>query len=127
VAITVSWGTKVINVPQADLTPLGGSLYELDLDAFRLTLKSLEASPEGMAHEDTHQHNTEVTIAGTTLARTLEIINGYTVTFEDLQYAVNLTGANSNVPAVTNINQVSVRSFNSAGLINLAASRGAIS
>ena len=56
-----------------------------------------------------------------TLARTVEIINGYTVTFEDGQYAVNLVGANSNVGDVVNVNQVSVRSANSAGLVTSAA------
>jgi len=118
-AITVTWATRVINVPQADLTNLGGGVYELDLDVFRLALKVLEASEEGMPELDTHRHNTTVTVAGTTLARTLEIINGYTVTFEDGQYAVNLVGANSNVAQVANVNQVSLRSFNTAGLIEV--------
>jgi hypothetical protein len=39
------------------------------------------------------------------------------VTFEDGQYAVNLVGANSNIPDKTNVNQVSVRAFNTAGLV----------
>jgi hypothetical protein len=53
------------------------------------------------------------------LAMVIEIINGYTVTFEDGQYAVNLVGANSNVGDKVNLNDVSVRSANSAGLIRL--------
>ena len=48
------------------------------------------------------------------------MINGYTVTFEDGQYAVNLVGANSNVGDRVNVNQVSVRSANSAGLQDLS-------
>lgn len=116
-AITINWATKVINVPQADLTPLGGGVYELDVDWFRLQLKSLEDSEEGMIFPDTHRHNTTVVIGNLTLARSVEIINGYTVTFEDGQYAVVLTGANNNVAEVTNVNQVSVRSTNSAGLV----------
>jgi hypothetical protein len=45
------------------------------------------------------------------------IVNGYTITYEDGQYAVNLVGANSNVADNVNVNQVSVRSANSAGLV----------
>jgi hypothetical protein len=47
----------------------------------------------------------------------IEIINDYTVTFEDGQYAVNLVGANSNIADRVNVNQVSVRAANSAGLV----------
>lgn len=115
-AISVDWPSKVINIPQADLTPLGGGVYELDLNELRLTLKDLEDG-EGMTFPDTHRHNTEVSVGGVTLARVIEFINGYTITFEDGQYAVNLVGANSNVSDVVNVNQVSVRSANSAGLV----------
>lgn len=118
-SITIDWATKIVNIPQADLTPLGGNLYELDLDVFRLRLKDLEDDEEGMPFERTHNHNPEVTVSGVTLARVVEMINGYTITFEDGQYAVNLKGANSNVSDVTNVNQVSIRSFNSAGLISV--------
>ena len=65
-AITVNPLTKVISVPQSDLTPITGTLYEMDTDWFRLELKAWEASPEGMPFEDTHIHNTSVTVAGTT-------------------------------------------------------------
>lgn len=127
-AISVNWATKVINVPKADMTQVQVSPFEireLDIDEFRLELKALEAEvvdagAGGMAFEDTHRHNTEVTLGGVTLARTVEIINGYTVTFEDGSYAVNLIGANSNIADVTNLNGVQVRSTNSAGLVSLA-------
>jgi hypothetical protein len=115
--ITIDWPTKIINIPQADLTFISGQLYELDVDVFRLRLKDLEDDEEGITFIRTHNHNTEVTVSGTTLARVVEIINGYTITFEDGQYAVRLVGANSNISDVTNINQVSIRSSNSAGLI----------
>ena len=123
-AITVEWGTKIINVPQADLTLVSGSVYELDVDAFRLTLKDLEDDEEGMPFARTHNHNPPVTVGGVTLARVVEIINGYTVTFEDGQYAVNLVGANNNIGDVANVNQVSIRSQNSAGLIQVASGSG---
>lgn len=116
-AISINWATKVISVPQSFLTPLGGSLYELDTNAFRLALKDLEDDPVGIMYDDTHRHNTTVLLGGIEYARTLEIINGYTVTFEDGQYAVNLVGSNNNIADVTNVNQVSIRPSNSAGLI----------
>lgn len=118
-AITIDWANKIINVPQADMLLVQSApteIRELDLDAFRLELRSLEASEEGMPFLPTHTHVAPITVGGVTLARVIEIINGYTVTFEDNQYAVNLSGANSNVADVTNVNQVSVRSANSAGL-----------
>jgi len=116
-AITINWATRVISIPQSDLTHISGSLYELDLNAFRLSLKNLEDGEDGMAFPATHVHTTQVSVAGITLARVVEIINGYTITFQDGQYAVRLVGANSNVADVVNVNQVSVRSNNSAGLI----------
>jgi predicted RNase H-related nuclease YkuK (DUF458 family) len=123
-AVSVDWYNQIIFVPRADMTLIQSSpteIRELDLNAFRLELKALEASEEGMAYLDTHNHNTTVTVGGVTLARVIEIINGYTITFEDGQYAVNLVGANSNVADVTNVNQVSIRSGNSAGLVTSAA------
>ena len=124
--ISVNWETGVISVPQSYLTLVSGTLYELDIDDFRLDLKALEAS-EGMVWPDTHVHNTQVLISGLVLARVVEIINGYTIEFEDGQYAVNLGGANSNILDVLVRNQVSVASQNSAGLIaSEALRRGAI-
>jgi hypothetical protein len=123
VAISINWGTKVINIPRADMTLIQSSpteIRQLNLDSFRLILKDLEDSEDGMAFEKTHKHNTSVTVGGVTLARVIEIVNGYTVTFEDGQYAVNLVGANSNVGDIVNVNQVSVRSANSAGLQDLS-------
>lgn len=122
-AITIDWANRIIQVPRADMTliqTVPTEIRELDLDVFRLTLKALEASEDGMPWLDTHRHNTTVTVGGVTLARVVEIINNYTVTFEDGQYAVNLVNANSNVADVVNVNQVSVRAANSAGLVNLS-------
>lgn len=117
--ISIAWASRVILVPQSFLTPLGGSIYELNINDFRLALKDLEDDEDGIAFPRTHNHNAEVTIAGVTLSRVIEIINDYTVTFEDGQYAVNLVGANSNISDVTNVNQVSIRSQNSAGLTSI--------
>lgn len=117
-AISIEWATGIITVPQADLTDLGGGVYDLDIDWFRKQLNDLQDDEEGMPFPTTHNHNPELTVGGVTLARAVELINGYTVTFEDVgsPYAVNLTGANSNIADVTNVNNVSVRPQNSAGL-----------
>lgn len=116
-AISINWGTRVINVPQADLTFLSGALYELDVDWFRLQLKDLEDDEDGMPFPDTHRHNTEVQLAGVTYARTVEIINGYTVEFEDGFYTVSCVGANHNLADVLVQNCVSLIIGNAAGLI----------
>jgi len=123
-AVTIDWPSGIISVPRADM-PLVQStpteIRSLDLNWFRLQLKALEDTPEGMTFLKTHDHNTEVELGGIVYARIIEILAPYTVTFEDGQYAVNLTGANSNVGDRVNVNQVSVRSQNSAGLISNAA------
>lgn len=116
-AISINWTTRVITIPQADLTLVSGSLYELDVDAFRLELKDIEDSEEGMAHPDTHRHNSEVVLSGVTYARTFEIINGYTITFENGSYSVRCIGANHNIADVKNVNSVSLIVGNSAGLV----------
>ncbi len=125
-SVSINWATKVITIPQADLTLISGSLYELDVDAFRLELKSIEDSEEGMAFPQTHNHNTQVTLSGVTYARTFEIINGYTITFEDVgsPYTVRCVGANHNIADVKNVNQVSLIIGNSAGLIVVDSGSG---
>jgi hypothetical protein len=125
-AISINWSTKIISVPKSYLTLVSGSVYELDTDQFRLDLKALEDDEVGIPHLDTHRHNTEVVLAGVTYSRFIEFINGYTITFEDDQYAVNLVGSNNNISDVTNVNQVSIRSQNSAGLITVTSGSGVL-
>jgi hypothetical protein len=118
-AISIDWPTKVITVPKADTQLVSAGPPEiraLDLDQFRKDLNALQADVEGMPELTTHEHTAPVTVGGVTLARVVEIINGYTITFENGAYAVNLNGANSNIGDVVNLNSVSVRSSNSAGL-----------
>ena len=127
-AFTVNHLTKVISIPQSDLTLESGTIYSLDSEQFRLDLKDWEDSEYGMAMPDTHRHNTTVTIAGVTYARTIEIINGYSLEFEDGQYTVIIEGSNNNFHDVLNgilvQNQVQVIPTNSAGLV-VAAGGGA--
>jgi hypothetical protein len=121
-AVTVDWANKIINVPISYMTLIQSvptEIRQLDLNQIRLDLKGLEATDAGMSFPRTHNHTAPITVGGVQLARVFEIINGYTVSFEDGQYAVNLLGANTNLGDVTNVNQVSVRSSNSAGLVNI--------
>lgn len=116
--ISVNWTTGVIFIPQSYLTPLGGIRFELDVDTFRLDLKNLEDDPnEGLIYPDTHNHNTEITLGGTNFARSVEIINGYTVQFEAGNYKVSLTGANNNIADVLVVTGFVLEVNNSAGLI----------
>lgn len=127
--ITIDYGnTNVINVPQSYLTLISGTFYELDTDQFRLDLKAIEDDEVGMAFPRTHTHNTEVTVAGITYARTIEILPPYSVEFEDGQYTVRLVGSNNNIFDVENgilvQNQVQVIPTNSAGLQTVTLAGG---
>jgi len=106
-------------VPKNYLTFISGVLYELDVDQFRLDLKDLEDNEEGMPFPDTHSHKTELTLSGVTYVRSVEIINNYTVEFEDGQYVVRCVGANHNIADVKVANQVSLIIGNSAGYIKI--------
>lgn len=118
-AISVNWSTKVISVPKSYLTSLGGSRYSLDLNIFRLDLKALEADSQGIIWPDITSHNTEVTLSWIAYARTVEIINGYTVDFENGMYSILCVGANHNILDVKTVNSVSLNVGNSAGLISV--------
>lgn len=118
-AISIDWGTRTITVPQSFLTHIAGTSYSLDTNAFHIALKDLEDSEEGIAFPPTHNHNTTVLLGGIEYARVIEFINGYSITFEDGVYSVSLIGSNNNILDVVNLNQVSVRANNSAGLINV--------
>jgi len=119
VATTVEWGTKIITVLQADMTPLGGSLYELDINALRLELSDLLDDEAGIPFPDTHRHSTEVVISGLTYTRFVEFINGYTITISPATaYIVSCTGANHNLADVyNNTTGPTVIINNAAGLV----------
>lgn len=122
-ALSLDPATKVISVPQGDLTFISGTLYELDTDQFRKDVMALLASESYIWMEDAFSHNTEVTVAGTTFARTLEFINGYSIEFTpNSAWTARLIGSNNNIFDVENgilvQNQVQVIPTNSAGLVN---------
>jgi len=121
-AVSVNWVTSVITVEKADtaLVDIGPpENRSYDVDVFRLALKALEDDVVGMHWPDTHVHTGETVIGGVTYARFVEILDPYTVTFEDGSYIVTLEAANNNIIEKTNLNSVSVRGNNSAGLTSV--------
>lgn len=125
--ISIDWLTKVIFVPKSYLVAEGDQ-YSMDVNQFRLDLKDIEDG-DGITFEDTHRHNTQVVLAGVTYSRSVEIINGYTVEFEDDgtangEYTVRLYGANHNISDVKVANSVSIVVQNSAGLIQVSSGSG---
>lgn len=122
-ALSLDPATKVITIPQADLTLVSGTLYELDTNQFRLDVGLLLATESYIWLPYAFSHNTEVTVAGTTFARIIEFINGFSIEFEDGQYTVRLAGSNNNIFDVENgilqQNQVQIIAQNSAGLVTV--------
>ena len=118
-AININWATRIISIPRSFLTLISGIRYQLSVETLRLALKGLEDSEEGIAFPDTHLRNAPVSLSGITYAQTFEIVNGYTITFEDTgsPYRVECIGANHNISDVQNVNNVSLVVGNSAGMI----------
>ena len=122
-AMSVDWPSGVISVPQGDLTLVSGTIYEMDTETyFRTELMKLMDDTQGIVWPTPMQHNTEVTVAGVTYSRVIEIINNYTVTFTpDSAWTVILKGSNNNIfdveNGILNQNNVQVIPTNSAGLI----------
>ena len=111
----------VIRVPKTDLTLVSGTLYTHDTEDFRLQLRGWEDSETGIVHTKTHDHNTEVTIAGVTYARFITILAPFTIEYEPGLYSVILDGSNNNIwdidGGILVQNTVQVIPTNSAGLI----------
>jgi hypothetical protein len=117
---SINWLTFVITIPQSYLTLEGGTIYNLDTNQFRMDLRDLEDNEDGMSHPNTHIHNTEVVIAGTTNSRQVLIQSPYSIEFEDGQYTVKILGSNNNIhdvgAGILVQNQVQVIPGNSVGL-----------
>lgn len=123
-AVTIDYPNKIINVPKSYLTLVSGSVYSMDTNQLRLDVIALLDDELGITEDDAIRHNTTVSLGGVTYARTIEFVNGYTITFENGTYAINLTGSNNNISDVMNVNSVSLRSANSAGLVVTSGSSG---
>jgi hypothetical protein len=128
-ALTIDWTGALatppyrakVTIPQADLTLVSGTLYELNIMDFWDELKSREDDVDGIVFGDLQAHNADYTIAGVNYADAVFCLSQ--VQFEDTasQYSVRLVGANTDFFDVENdILQptplVTVISNNSAGL-----------
>ena len=121
-AVTINEATKEITVEQADLTLVSGTLYAHDTEAFRTTINDLMDDERYIWMDDPIVRNAPVTVAGTTFAQTMEMINSYFLTYDDTPgaYSVRLEGSNNNFFDIQNgiltQNDVQVIPGNSAGL-----------
>lgn len=119
----IHWPSGVITVYKTDsfMTFVGGDVYNMDTELFRRALKDREDDPIGMAFPDTHRHNTTVLLGGIEYARIVEILEPYTITFDDADgpWVCNLVGSNNNILDRANLTSVQVRSNNSAGLTQM--------
>ena len=124
-AVTIDESTKRITVTQDYLTPVTGTLYELDTEVFRTDMNALMDDERYMWMDDYARRNAPVTVAGVTLAQSIEIINGYSIEFDDSPgaYSVRLVGSNNNLFDIQNgilvQNLVQVIPTNSAGLVQV--------
>lgn len=121
-AITLDPATRIYSIPQADLNFVSGTFYTADTDELRKEMMDLLASEAYIWLPDSFTHATEVTVSGTTFARTLITENGFSYTFTpDSQWTVQLEGSNNDffdvAGGILNQNQVQVIPTNSAGLI----------
>lgn len=118
-AYSVAWGTKIITIPRTDMPIVQASpeVRELTVTAFWTAIHDIQDDEAGIPFPAIMDHSPPQTISGITFARRVTVINGYTVTFENGNYAVNITGGNSNLGDVINRNDVGVNTANSAGLI----------
>ena len=129
-AISIDFATGIITIPQADLTLVSGSLYDLPTETkFRADINALMDDEIGIVFDDPILHNTEVSIVGVTYARFIEVINGYSITFENLLMTVRMTESNNNLFDVENnilnaSGNVTVVGQNSAGLVVVVSGSG---
>lgn len=128
--ISIDYGnTNIITVEQSDCTLVSGTLYKIDTNTLRLALKDIEDSETGMPFPRTNQHNTEVTVAGITYFRTIEILAPYSIQFlPDSAWSVRLEGSNNNFwdieAGILVQNQVQVIPTNSAGAQTVSSGSG---
>jgi hypothetical protein len=121
--VVVYWKEHIIFVPKIAMVEVQvdpTEIWKLDVPEFKAKLGRLQESELGMTQPTIFKHNPAVEIGGAILAKVVEILPPYVVMFEDDRYAVNLVGANNNIGDRTLVNQVSVRSSNSAGLQDLS-------
>lgn len=125
---SVNWITKVVSIPTADLVPVVGTRYRLEMASFLSEIRRLEADPaQGLWADQILAHTNATTLAGVTFAPLDEVINGYTVQFTGAATRVDLAGSNNNLVDVLISTGVAVVPSNSAGLQIVATSGNAYS
>lgn len=121
-AYTVDYLNLIVTIPKADLTVIdaGNEVYELNILDFWAQIHDLQDDPDGMAFPAIMDSTPPTTLGGDTYARVVRIVNGWRIQFEDGQYQVNFTGANTDIASNRVQNQVSLNTANSAGLVQSA-------
>ena len=113
-------------MPESYLVLVGGTLYDLDTNKFRIDVITLLSDQYHIWMPDAFEHATLATIVGTDLARRIQLINNYSIEFEDGRYSVRLIGSNNNFFDVAGgflvQNSVQVIPGNSAGLVQSSVS-----
>ena len=123
--VSIDPQTRVITIEQADLALVSGTLYEHDTEAFRQSVNDLMDNETNIVLPDWATRNAPVTVAGTTFAQTIEVINSFSIEYDDAPgaYSVRLAGSNNNLFDVENgiltQNLVQVIAQNSAGLVRV--------
>jgi hypothetical protein len=121
--VSIDPSTRVITVQQGDLSLVTGTLYEHDTEAFRQTVNDLMAGEALMWLPDWADRNAPYTVFGATYAQKIEVINGFSIEYDDAPgaYSVNLKGSNNNLGDIQGgvlvQNLVQVIPTNSAGLV----------
>jgi hypothetical protein len=121
-ALTIDPALKRVTIPQSDLTFVSGTLYSFDTEQFMRDLNALLDDEDYIWMDTAFNHNTEQTILGTTYARSITMINGWSITFENVGMTVQYGGSNNDLFDSENgilINQplVNVVGNNAAGLV----------
>lgn len=113
-ALLLEWSTKIITVPKTELTLVSGTHYTITVDYWWQLLREANYDAEGMVFDTMYN-----SIAPTSSTpRIVEVVNGYTVQFENGLYSVEFINGNTNFRDVEIKNTVSVGTNNTTGFID---------
>lgn len=114
-SIEMDWSNKVINIPKSGLKSLTTNIATreirlLDVEILWRDLAALNANLEGIVFEIMYDNTPPYNAQGINQQyRRLKIISGYTVTFENGDYTVDIANGVSNILEIVNKNKVIVR------------------
>lgn len=114
--LSCNWPTKVITIPLSELTLVSGTYYTLDVTYYFQLLRELNGSAEGISQTigAPLYFNTSPT---TGTPRIVDVINGFTIQFENLQISVDFKNGNTNWRVVEIRNDVSIGTDNVAAAV----------